>query len=288
MIWGEDMKNKIKNRKRKWILKSIYHILMISVTLLYIFPFVWMFFTSIKAPTELFRLPPEILPEKAMWINYIEVLDGVPFFRMLLNTLFVSCSVTFGQLIFCSMSGFAFARLKFPGRNALFGIFLATMMIPSMVTIVPVFTLMRQLGWIDTYQALIVPGFFGSAFGTFLTRQFFLTLPVQLEEAAKIDGAGFFKIYYKIFLPLTKPILATLGMFTMINVWNDFMWPLITIQSEHLKTITVGLATFQGIYGSKYHLLMAGTMISVFPVIILYVFLQKYFVKGITFSGIKG
>ena len=207
---------------------------------------------------------------------------------MFVNSLIVSFAITFGQLIFCSLAGYSFAKLRFPGREGLFKLYLATMMVPSIVTLIPMYVIFVRLGLVNMHAGLILPGFFGSAFGVFLTRQFFMTLPSQLGEAAVIDGAGHVRVFVQVYLPLIKPILATLGIFSFMGAWNDFLWPLIVIQSGSLKTLTVGLASFQGLYGAKFNLLMAGAVLSIIPVLLAFLFAQNYFIEGIALSGIKG
>jgi multiple sugar transport system permease protein len=203
-----------------------------------------------------------------------------------MNSLFVAVTVTIGQLITCSMAAFAFARLHFWGRDTLFFVFLGTMMIPYNVTMIPSFMMLYWLGWIDSYQALIVPGL-ASAFGTFLLRQFFLTIPRELEEAAYIDGATKSQVLRKVIIPLSKPALATLAIFTFMGVFNDFIWALIVLNSESLRTVQLGLSIFRDRYLTQWDLLMAGSVTAVLPILIVFFFAQKYFIQGITLSGIK-
>ncbi|OXS58919.1 hypothetical protein B1A99_13250 [Cohnella sp. CIP 111063] len=276
------MSNRVKAKS------LLIHAVMIVCCILFIFPFLWMALTSFKTPQEIFQWPPRMFPKEWSFSNYQEVLTAVPLLRMLLNSLFVAVAVTAGTLVFSSLAAYSFARLRFKGKDLLFSMYLGTMMVPLMVTLIPTFVIMRKLGMVDTYYALIVPGFFGNAFGTFLLRQFFMTIPRQLDEAARIDGCGYFGIYSRILLPLMKPALASLFIFTFMGVWNDFLWPLVVIQTESVKTITLGLASFQGLYTTKYHLLMAAAMISVLPVVVAYISSQRYFIEGITLTGLKG
>jgi len=276
------MSNRVKPKS------LLIHAVMIVCCILFIFPFLWMALTSFKTPQEIFQWPPQMFPKEWSFSNYQEVLTAVPLLRMLLNSLFVAVAVTAGTLLFSSLAAYSFARLRFKGKDLLFSMYLGTMMVPLMVTLIPTFVIMRKLGMVDTYYALIVPGFFGNAFGTFLLRQFFMTIPRQLDEAARIDGCGYFGIYSRILMPLMKPALASLFIFTFMGVWNDFLWPLVVIQTESVKTITLGLASFQGLYTTKYHLLMAAAMISVLPVLVAYISSQRYFIEGITLTGLKG
>jgi multiple sugar transport system permease protein len=276
------------NKKTKdFILRSILRIFLIIISLMMVVPFLWMITTSLKTSDQIFTWPPEWIPKPVIWSNYIDATTFFPFFRYLLNTAFITICIVIGQLITCSMGGYAFARVRFPGRDTLFILYIATMMIPGQVTIIPVYILFKWLHWIDTYYAVIVPGLF-SAFGTFLLRQFFLTIPRELEEAAIIDGCSIFGIYHRIILPLSKPALATLGIFTFMGAWNSFFWPLIVLNSQERMTLSVGLALFVGPFDTTFNTLMAASTLVLLPVILAYVFAQGYFVRGITLSGLKG
>ena len=279
----------IKKKKltRAEIIKSVItHLLIYVLAIITIAPFVWMILTSFKDIGEIFSYPPQWLPEELKFENYINAFQAAPFGRYYLNSVFVAVVVTIGQLITCSMAAFAFARLNFRGRNALFFIFLGTMMIPYNVTMIPSFMVLYWLGWIDSFKALIVPGL-ASAFGVFLLRQFFLTIPKELEEAAYIDGATRFGVLRRIIIPLSKPALATLAIFTFMGVFNDFIWALIVINTEELRTVQLGLAIFRDRYLTQWDLLMAGSVTAVLPILIVFFFAQSYFIKGITLSGLK-
>lgn len=269
-----------------FIKASFTHIIIYIMAFAVLAPFIWMILTSLKDMSEIFVYPPKWLPEEFNFENYLSAFDAAPFGRYYLNSVFVAAAVTVGQLITCSMAAFAFARLKFWGRDVLFFIFLGTMMIPYNVTMIPSFMVLYWLGWVDTYQALIVPGL-ASAFGTFLLRQFFITIPRELEEAAYIDGASKFQVLKKIIIPLSKPALATLAIFTFMGAFNDFIWALIVINSEEMRTVQLGLAIFRDRYITQWDLLMAGSVTAVMPILIVFFFAQKYFIKGITLSGIK-
>lgn len=278
---------KKKEKRRKLIGKIVaYTILSIGGAIM-IIPFIWMLSTSLKSAGDVFVFPPKWIPKPILWRNYIDAWNAVPFNRFFINSIFVSVSVTLGQVATSCLAAYAFARLNFIGREKLFLGYLATMMIPGQVTMIPVFILLKKLNWIDTYQALIIPGIF-SAYGTFMLRQFFMTIPNDLIDAAKIDGCSQLGILTKIVVPLSTPAIATLATFTFLGVWNDFMWPLIVTNSMEMKTLPVGLASFQGLYTTDWTLLMAASTIVLIPVIIVYVFNQKFFVKGIVLSGIKG
>jgi multiple sugar transport system permease protein len=262
------------------------HLFIYLLAFLSIAPFIWMVLTSLKDMGDIYVYPPQWLPAEFHFENYANVFKAAPFGRYYFNSFFVALVVTLGQLITCSMAAYAFARLNFKGRNALFLLFLGTMMIPYNVTMIPSFMVLYWLGWVDTYQALIVPGL-ASAFGTFLLRQFFITIPKELEEAAYLDGAGKFTVLSKIIIPLSKPALATLAIFTFMGVFNDFIWALIVLNSEEMRTVQLGLAIFRDRYLTQWDLLMAGSVTAVMPILLVFFFAQKYFIKGITLSGIK-
>jgi len=262
------------------------HIFIYILALLTIAPFVWMVLTSVKDMADIYVYPPKWFPSELHLDNYSKVFNAAPFGRYYLNSAVVAIVVTLGQLITCSMAAYAFARLNFKGRNILFLLFLGTMMIPYNVTMIPSFMVLYWLDWVDTYQALIVPGL-ASAFGTFLLRQFFITIPKELEEAAYLDGANKFTVLIRIIIPLSKPALATLAIFTFMGVFNDFIWALIVINSEEMRTVQLGLAIFRDRYLTQWDLLMAGSVMAVMPILIVFFFAQKYFIKGITLSGLK-
>jgi multiple sugar transport system permease protein len=266
--------------------KVLMHIIMYILAFATFAPILWMILTSVKDMSEIFVYPPKWIPSVFHFDNYVKAFQAAPFGRYYLNSILVALTVTVGQLITCSMAAYAFARLKFRGRDALFMLFLATMMIPYNVTMIPSFMVLYWLGWIDTYQALIVPGL-ASAFGTFLLRQFFMTIPKELEEAAFMDGATRWNVLRKIIIPLSKPALATLAIFTFMGTFNDFIWALIVINSEKMRTVQLGLAIFRDRYLTQWDLLMAGSVTAVLPILLIFFFAQKYFIQGITLSGIK-
>ncbi|MFA5168779.1 MAG: carbohydrate ABC transporter permease [Candidatus Omnitrophota bacterium] len=254
-------------------------------------PFLWMVSTSLAEAGQVFaeNRPwwQEWLPASFVWKNYVNVWSVVPFAQFYLNSIFVSLCITFGQVATSAMAAYAFARLNFPGRDRIFFGYLATMMIPGAVTMIPVFILLRHFGWIDTYKALILPGIF-TAYGTFMLRQFFLTLPKDLEDAAKIDGCSYIRIFWHIILPLSKPALATLTTFTFMGSWMNLMWPLIVVNTHTKYTLPVGLAYFQGVHGTDWTLLMAASMMMILPILVIFLFNQRFFVEGIKLTGIKG
>lgn len=250
-------------------------------------PFGWMLATSLKAPPQIFTYPPTLIPNPVMWQNYLDTVQAMPFGRFYLNSLFVAVSVTTIQILTASLAAFAFARLRYWGREILFLVYLATLMIPFQVTMIPNFILISYLRWYDTFYALIVPTAF-SAFAVFLLRQYFLGIPVELDEAARMDGASSLRIWARIIMPLSGPVLAALTIFVFLGSWNDFLWPLVVTNSNDTRTIPVGLASFQGQFNTDWHLLMAGSVIALLPVLLVYVLAQKRFVEGITLSGMGG
>jgi len=252
-------------------------------------PFFWMFSASLMTSQEVTRLPPPLLPAIPQWHNYIDVARVVPLVRSYFNSLLVTGLTVAGLLFTSSLCGFAFAKYDFPGRNVLFLLVLASMMIPFFVTLIPIFYIVKQLGWLNNYAGLILPGVV-SAYGIFLMRQFMLDIPDELIDAARIDGASEFRIYWQIVLPLSGPALATLGSFNFISTWNSFLWPLLVVQSRELFTVPLALNSLRtyGMEAQFHHLQMAGTAVSVIPAMIVFIALQRYFVKGIALTGLKG
>lgn len=254
---------------------------------LMLLPFWWMLATSVRLPDEVYTFPPDFWPDAWHWENFAKVVQAAPFARFFANTLLVATVVTAGNLLFSAMAGYAFARLEFKGRDAMFWLFLASMMIPGQVTMIPVFVLMSRLGWVDTYYGLTVPGLVG-AYGIFLTRQYFLNLPADLENAARLEGAGEWHVFWHIALPLAKPVLMVLGVFTFMGAWTDFLWPLLMTNSMELRTLEVGLSVFKTQYTVNWPLQMAASLLIQLPVIALFIATQKYFTRGIVLTGMKG
>ncbi|MGB4659818.1 MAG: carbohydrate ABC transporter permease [Mobilitalea sp.] len=282
-------KIKLNKTNKKKIRKStiVIFIVCILVTLIMIIPFVWMLSASFKAKSEIFTKPIEWIPQVFRSVNYETVFNKIPFTRYFLNTAKITVCVTLLQLVTCSMAAFAFAKLKFPGRDFLFLAYLGTMMVPWNAIMIPQFMVIQKLGLYDNQLSLILIGAF-SAFGVFILRQNMVTIPESVSEAAKIDGCGPFGIYMKIILPLSKTGLATLTALTFTSVWNDYMAPMVYLDSDMNKTIQLGLATFKRQFDTDYGAIMAGTVISLIPVIIVYAFAQKYIVEGVATTGVKG
>jgi multiple sugar transport system permease protein len=271
---------------KKIIGSILLHVVMYGLALITVAPFLWMVLTSFKDLPDILTYPPVWWPKRFIVDNYVNAFSAAPFGRFYFNTIFIAVMVTIGQVITCSMAAFAFARLNFRGRDILFYIFLGTMMIPGQVTMIPSFMMLYWLGWVDSYAALIVPGL-ASAFGTFLLRQFFLTIPRDLEDAASIDGCGRFGLLWRIILPLSKPAIATLAVFTFMGVFNDFLWALIVVSSEEMRTVQLGLAIFRDRYQTDWGQLMAASVAATMPILLVFFLAQRYFIRGITLSGLK-
>ncbi|TMD64279.1 MAG: carbohydrate ABC transporter permease [Chloroflexi bacterium] len=263
------------------------HLILAVGAFVFVVPFIWMILTSIKTLGESTQIPPVLFPAVPQWTNYQTVLSTLPFATFYMNTILMTAGRTLGQLLFCSLAAYAFSRIEFPGRNLLFVLVLSVLMIPSYVLLIPQYTIIKNLGLLDTVQALFIPGMF-SAFGTFLLRQFFLTIPKELDEAAKIDGANHFQIYWRVILPLAKPALIALAIFTILWAWNDLMWPLVVNNSLNKLTLSVGLASLQGEHITDFPVLMAGAVLATWPVLVIFIILQRYFVEGIAMTGTKG
>jgi len=273
--------------ERRHFLFSPWHLILLPIALVMVLPLVWMVVTSLQTLNETRHYPPTLIPSSLEWHNYTEILRDTGFVRWFVNTTIVTTVVVIGNLILCSLAGYAFARMRFFGRDVAFILILATLMVPFQVIIIPEFLIVRSLGMIDTLGALILPNLAG-AFGIFLLRQFFRTLPIELEEAARIDGCSRLGVLVKIVLPLSGPALATLAVITFLWTWNDFLWPLIVIYSQNNYTLQLGLATFQGAHQTTTNLLMAVNVLSMLPILLLFFFAQRYFVRGIATSGLKG
>ena len=265
------------------------HVLMIALAIIMVFPFVTMLLTSTMTLAQAYSFPPDLIPKPFTIAPYFQALQLRPFHIYLLNSLLVAFVITVGRLFTCSLGAFAFARLQFPGRDAIFWVYLSTLMLPEQVTLIPLFFIVKNFGWIDKYQGLTIP-FIVTAFGVFLLRQFFLTIPRELEDAAIIDGCGPFGLYWRIILPLAVPGLAALGVLTFVNAYNMFVWPLIVTNSDSMRTIVVGigLLTADNTNLTNWPRMMAISSIAVIPSLLIFVFGQRYFVQGITLSGLKG
>jgi ABC-type glycerol-3-phosphate transport system permease component len=278
------------HRVRARLGRALIYVVIVCGALVISFPFFWQITTSLKAPSDVFQWPPVWFPVPPHFENYREVADIVPLLQYLRNSLVISGSVIVGTLLSCSLAAYGFARLRFPGRNLLFLVLISPLILPGAVTIVPRFILFQRLGWYNTFLPLTVPSFFGDAFYIFLLRQFFMGISLELEDAARIDGAGYFGTFARIILPLAKPALGTVAIFSFMGSWNDFFNPLVYLGDDRLYTLPLGLVFFQGSPRSsiQIHLLMAMAVVIVIPCIVVYFFAQRLFIQGIVFTGIKG
>jgi len=282
---GERSVAKRRSRATRPIGNLLLFILMALIALSTLFPLIWMLLTSLKTQADVTRNPLNLIPSTVQWSNYVQAWQDVaPFF---LNSTFLAIVSVVGVLLFGSLAGYAFARLDFPGKGIAFSLILATAIVPNIVYLIPQYILFQKIGWINTYYPLFVPRILTPVFGTFLLRQAFMTLPMELEDAGRVDGASRFRIYWQIMLPLVKPALAAVGIFTFIESWNDLFGPLIFINSTRLQTLPLALAQFQGDFFTSVNLLMAASAITVIPVLVVYLFFQKYFVQALTSTGLK-
>lgn len=278
----------MKKKKSSAVLRRVLlYIVLILIAVIMVVPFLWMLSASLKTQYDAVKIPPVWIPDPPQWENYVKLFTEQPMFQFMLNTIKIVFFVVLGQLFFSSLAAYSFARISFKGRNVVFFFYIATLMVPGQVTMIPTYLMFAKAGLTDNHLALILPAFF-SAFGVFLLRQFFMSLPRELEEAAEIDGCNPFMTYWRIMLPLVVPAMLTLGVFTLMNTWNDYMGPLIYLSSPEKYTMTLGIAYFKGVYTTQWNLVMAGSIVSVMPILIAYLCAQKYFIEGIAFSGVKG
>ena len=276
---------------RRQLSNLLIHTILILVAIGMVFPLLWMLASAFKAPSQQITWPPQFIPRPFYLLNFVNLFALAPMGQYLLNSLKIAGISVLGICFSSSLAAFAFARLRFRGKNIIFAVLLATMMIPGATTVIPTFVIFRNLGWIDTHNPLIVPSFFGSAYMVFLLRQAFMAIPQDLMDAAEIDGASFFYIFLKIFLPLGMPILTTVAMLTFLGNWNDLFGPLIYLSTQDKMTVQLGLSFLRGRSGTgieKYGIIMAGSLMGVLPMLVMYALGQKYFVKGLTRTGIKG
>lgn len=251
-------------------------------------PFLFMLSTSLKNGSAIFTIPPKWIPDVMMWENYFLIFEKAHLFRGLLNTMIITIPTIVVGLFMCNLAGFGFARLNFKGRDKLFTLMLATMMIPGAVLMIPAFIMFRNFGWIDTYKPLMIPGMFGAPMVIFFMRQFYLTLPMELDEAAKMDGMGPLGIFLKIGVPLAKPAIITQAILSFNGIYNDFLGPLIYINTPDKFTLQLELAGFRSYYAAQWHYIMAGSVLALIPTLALFIFAQRYFIEGIKVSGLKG
>jgi ABC-type glycerol-3-phosphate transport system permease component len=275
-------------RLRRFARTAVLYLLLIVGAVVMLVPLVWLLSSSLKDEGKIFLYPPQWIPDPWRWENYDRVFERVPFWRFYRNSVFVTAMTTVGQVVSASIVAFGFARLRFPGRDVLFIVLLATVMIPYHVTLIPTFVLYRELGWLDTYLPLIVPTWLGgSPFYIFLLRQFYLRLSLELDDAARVDGAGPWRIYKDVVLPQSKPALGVVAVFAFLTHWNDFFGPLIYLSTTEKFTLPLGINYFRGVEQTQWHLLMAASVMTAIPCVVLYFVAQRYFIQGIVFTGIK-
>ncbi len=279
------------NRKRqRFVSHLILHIILIAVSVLFFFPFLWMLFTALKTPQELLLGTDSFFPKDPQWGNFITAVEAIPFWLYLKNSLIIVALVMVGTIFSATLSAYAFAKLTWKGRDKWFLVMLATMMIPLQVILIPTYIMYAQIGWLGTIAPMVVPAFFGggSAFYIFMLRQFFKNIPKDLSESALIDGANHFQIFWHIMLPLCKPALITVALFTFMASWNDYFGPLIFLSNPEDWTLALGLRSFQTQYGGRFDLMMAASILIMMPTLLIFFTAQKTFIEGITFTGIKG
>jgi multiple sugar transport system permease protein len=276
-------------RTRKTFADGLTYIALTALALIMLIPFIWMLSTSLKPAQYILRAKPEFIPDPITTSSYTDLADLIPVNKMLFNSTLVALAGTTGQVFVSALAAYAFSRLEWRGRNTVFVLYLLTMMVPRQVTLIPQFILIRQLGWVNSYPSLILPGMFG-ALGVFLLRQSFLGMPRELEEAAFIDGANHVTVFWRIVLPTSRPALATLSVLSFMEYWNSYLWPLFVARKDEFMTLPVGLAKLQG--GpralTQWNMVMAGAVITVLPILIVYLLAQKWFIRSVTLSGIKG
>lgn len=283
---GTNARNRGSARRRDLLARRSTHLVLAIGAVLVVAPYVIEVASSLKTLPEILQVPPSLLPRDPQPGNYADVFEAVPFARQLLNSTIVAIGRVAGQLVLCSAAAYAFARLEFPGRRVLFGTTLAVMMVPHQLFLIPQYEIVSALGWLNTLKAVFVPGMF-APFGVFLLYQFFRTVPIELDEAARIDGANPAVIFARIMLPLARPGLIALGVLTAVWSWNDLLWPLIVVNSAEAMPVSVGLSLLKGQHVTDYPLLMAGAVVGTLPIIAVFVVLQKYFVNGMASSGLK-
>lgn len=276
------------SRMRTAISRSFLLAALIACAIIFLFPFFWMFLTTVKSDAELFEFPPHWLPAHWQWTNYLQTINAVPFLRYTLNSLIIGLGSVVGVFFSCSLGAFGLVRYKFRGKELVFSAILASMIIPIYAIIIPQYLIFDKLKWLDTFLPLIVPTFFGYSLGTFLLRQFFATIPAELDDAATIDGAASFRILTNVYMPLSTGAFITLGLFIFVSQWNDLLRPIIFLSSTNKLTLPVGLINMMGQYSVQWNLLMCGALLSILPVMAVFLFAQRYYIEGIAMTAVKG
>jgi multiple sugar transport system permease protein len=290
---GEAARSAVLRRGRVKLAKkiarhTIAHIALAVTSISFIMPFIWMLSTSLKTDPQIFKFPPIWIPNPVDWKNYPDALNFIPFWTFMKNTVVYSIVSAFGAVLSCSLVAYSFSRIQWPGRDALFAIVLSTMMLPFYVTMIPLFIVFKTINWTNSFKPLIVPAYLGNAFFIFLLRQFFMTIPQELSDSARIDGCSELGIYSRIILPLSKPALATVALFQFLNAYRDFIGPLIYLNDESKYTLSLGIQLFQRFHSTEWALLMAASVVMTLPIIFLFFFTQRTFIQGITMTGLKG
>lgn len=278
------------NRRQRWLTSAVRHGILILVTIAFMLPFYWMVISALKSKADVFSVPVQWFPTTIHWENFVEAINypGFPFFLFLWNSIFYAGTVTIGTVLSCALVGYGFARLRFPGRDFLFIITVSTLMIPTIVTFIPTFILFKSVGLLGSYAPLILPSFFGSGFFIFMMRQFFLSLPGELADAARVDGAGEFRIFWQIMLPLVRPALIVMAVFTFLWTWHEFFQPLIYLSDSNQYPLSLGLFAFRTRRLTEWNLMMAGATLTTLPLVVIFFVAQRYFLEGIKMTGIKG
>lgn len=275
-------------RRQEQLQKGIAYVICSLVSVIYIFPFYWMLATSLKSDSEIFQWPPAWIPAVLRWENYPAALTYIPYWLYMKNTVIICILSVIGTLVSCTLIAYGFARLRWPGRDVVFIAYLSTLMLPFQVTMIPLYIVFRNLGWVGTYLPLVIPTFFGSPYYVFLLRQFYRTIPNELSDAARIDGCGELSIFWRIMIPLTKPAMFTVALFTFLGQYNNFLGPLIYLTHENQWTISLGLQMFKNMYGLQWQKMMAASTLTMLPPLVLFFFTQRTFMEGIALTGIKG
>jgi multiple sugar transport system permease protein len=278
---------RLDHQRRRLLRHGLIHFALLCGVVLMFIPLAWTLSTSLKPVSDVYIFPPKWIPNPVRWQNYVEAVTTIPFLLYTWNTLIITLFSILGKVISVTLVAFAFSRLQWWGRDVLFMVMLSTLMLPPQVTLIPQFVLFKELGWIDTFLPLIVPDFFGGPFLTFLVRQFFMTLPRDLDDAARIDGCSSFGVYWRIIMPLAKAAIIVVVIFVFNGSWNEFLLPLIYLHSQENFTLALGLRMFQGEASTSWHLLMAASLLTMLPVLVLFFVAQKYFMQGIVFTGVK-
>ena len=284
---GDKRTSRSRKPRRRLISAVVFGVLLVG-SVMYLVPFFWMLSTSLKTPDQVYEYPVKWVPNPVDWLNYVDMFIEAPFVTYTVNTIIITVIGVFGSVLSSALAAYGFARFRFPLREPLFIVMLATMMIPIWVTIVPSYIIMSRIGWIDTYLPILVPAFFAAPFNTFLLRQFFLSIPPELDEAARIDGAGSIRIFVQVILPLAKPALLIVGLYSFLLYWNDYIGPLIFLQTQDLFPLSLGISNFVGAQSQNFPLMMAASMFSMLPCIVLFFVAQKWFIQGVVVSGVKG